>query len=689
MNYNNILYFSNNNQREREKQEKIERINTLESQKVHLSASLKSAKVNYDQLSNSVAVAQEQVMSLKAELDGITKKIQNQTSELTHMSQSRSNRLKRFGLYVPDLLKLIDDEYKKGNFRHKPIGPIGAHIKLRDPSTALAVECCLKSLTTAYCCDNATDANKLKNLMNSLIKDARKPTIITRRFTSRHNVSTYKVDSSTYPSFLDLMEIDDDNVANVLIDKSRIEQTLYFENHRDAVETMSDASRVPSNCFQAYSKDGTNFFPKRGIDGVKQYASNQFQPRYLTADVETAIENLQKEINNLTEERQKKQTNYTEIQRTYNENKHDKEEAERHIRKLTEQMRRIDPELGNLKRQVSEEPENIETSIFEEELQLAINKKEDLLPVVEQLQNKIKEQIEKINAIDNEYSHVSEKYQQVSTQREPLTHRIASITEKTVNIQKNLDRLQGHVETLTATLNELEEKAKTLKAEILEDKNEALRKTGEEIEVEEKVEAIEKEISDTARFMRGKHCKTNTRFETDIFFATTERSKEIGDRAKIEKQYKKRKAVFAETLNQISSIKNLIIAFKNANKERLVKYVSLRDRITTKTCSVFKLALETSTFTGELNVHHGRETKDNSELDVHDKSRYLEIKINPKKNQNSSNYNDTRSLSGGERSYGTVAFLVALWEACSSPFKMLDEVDVFMVNYIDNILYII
>lgn len=41
---------------------------------------------------------------------------------------------------------------------------------------------------------------------------------------------------------------------------------------------------------------------------------------------------------------------------------------------------------------------------------------------------------------------------------------------------------------------------------------------------------------------------------------------------------------------------------------------------------------------------------------------------------------NTKALSGGERSLTTVCFVMSLWDAIGAPFRCLDEFDVFMVS---------
>lgn len=69
----------------------------------------------------------------------------------------------------------------------------------------------------------------------------------------------------------------------------------------------------------------------------------------------------------------------------------------------------------------------------------------------------------------------------------------------------------------------------------------------------------------------------------------------------------------------------------------------------------------------------------NLEFDM--KAETLRIKVKPQKADSTMTKQvDTSSLSGGEKSFSTVCFILALWQEAALPFHFLDEFDVFMVS---------
>ncbi|XP_008563188.1 PREDICTED: structural maintenance of chromosomes protein 6-like, partial [Galeopterus variegatus] len=151
--------------------------------------------------------------------------------QLKELKDSKTDRLKRFGPHVPALLEAIDDAYRKGRFKFKPVGPLGACIRLRDPELALAIESCLKGLLQAYCCHDHKDERVLQSLMKGFYSPGTsRPQIIVSEFQEEmHDVKNRAAVHSEFPSVLTALEIDNVVVANSLIDMRNIESVLLIK----------------------------------------------------------------------------------------------------------------------------------------------------------------------------------------------------------------------------------------------------------------------------------------------------------------------------------------------------------------------------------------------------------------------------------------------------------------------------
>ena len=72
----------------------------------------------------------------------------------------------------------------------------------------------------------------------------------------------------------------------------------------------------------------------------------------------------------------------------------------------------------------------------------------------------------------------------------------------------------------------------------------------------------------------------------------------------------------------------------------------------------------------------------NGSLEFNHEEQKLEVIVQPNKSRDTNENRDIKSLSGGERSFSTVAFLLSLWSIVESPILFLDEFDVFMVYFL-------
>jgi chromosome segregation ATPase len=101
-----------------------------------------------------------------------------------------------------------------------------------------------------------------------------------------------------------------------------------------------------------------------------------------------------------------------------------------------------------------------------------------------------------------------------------------------------------------------------------------------------------------------------------------------------------------------------------ALKTRRERWLEFRKHITSRARIIFNYLLSERQFRGALVVNH----------EIH----ALDIIVQPDITVQNSAGRQTKTLSGGEKSFSTICLLLALWDAMGSSIRCLDEFDVYM-----------
>uniref|UniRef100_A0A8C2PZC9 Structural maintenance of chromosomes protein 6 n=1 Tax=Cyprinus carpio TaxID=7962 RepID=A0A8C2PZC9_CYPCA len=262
---------------------RVEKMNHIQAELEQLHFQDSTLTQQIDQFKQACAAAKDRLGKMSREKQDLLRALESKRRDLAAMESSRDNRLCRFGEHMPALLRAIDEADQRGLFRKKPVGPLGFCIRLRDPELGLAVECCLKALMLAFCCDNHADERELQRIMSRHFQQGRRPQIIVSKFTNTvYDVRGRAVDHDDYPTVLKALEIENPVVANCLIDMRGIETILLIKNAKDARRVMQSEAR-PRNCREAFTREGDQVYYNR------YYSSEQNRALYLSGDVEEEI----------------------------------------------------------------------------------------------------------------------------------------------------------------------------------------------------------------------------------------------------------------------------------------------------------------------------------------------------------------------------------------------------------------
>nr|XP_054485028.1 structural maintenance of chromosomes protein 6 isoform X2 [Agelaius phoeniceus] len=562
-----------------------------------------------DQFQQATSKCREDHSRLRRESSEVQQALDAQQKQLRDLKDSKTNTLKRFGPYVPAFLEAIEVAHKQGQFRKKPLGPLGALIHPKDPELILAIECCLKSLLQAFCCDNHSDERTLQSLMSKYYPRGHRPQIIVNKFQNKiYDTSQRAVHHPEFPTVLAALEIENPVVANCLIDMRGIETVLLIKVSRRAREIMQ-CNRPPRNCREAFTAEGDQVFERR------YYSSIFVRPKFLSQDVEAEISHLNKEIENKRAQLTASQQRLHSIENEIRQNEDHLCGHRRHQKQL--QQDEAEENKGRMES-------------VKQDMQLQSRKMEELKNNLQAAEKKLEEVKEKIHQVEEIAGPIKAELNQAESEVENSKRHLQHYEDKQ---REHVACIKKHKDLLVSKEKELEEK--TAKARQI---------FSEPIKVSRTVKSLDAEMN---------------RLREKINLESSHR----GNREEIIQQFQYAKERYEDASNKVKNLRRFIGVLDEVMAERLKVYRQFLRSLSMRCKLHFEHLLRVRGCSGHIMFDHKNET--------------LSITVQPREEEKAA-CSDLRSLSGGERSFSTVCFILSLWNISESPFRCMDEFDVYM-----------
>ncbi|KZF18881.1 DNA repair protein Rad18 [Xylona heveae TC161] len=577
-----------------------------------------------------------------------TKRAEIQQGETLLQSLLR-DRGQRYGAFHENTQLLLRSIENESGFKEKPIGPVGNYVRLLKPIWSNALERSFGGTLNSYIVTSKQDQTILSQLMRRV--NCVCPILIGNK--QPIDTSAHEPDPD-FDTTLRVLEIQDQLVRSQLIINQGIEQTLLIEDREEAVRVMYDGSR-PRNVKQCFCLQenrrgwGLRFaFGRSGEPNSSPIEPRPGKPRMKT-DIESQI-NYQKET-------------LTQLKRELND-------LEARRRELEEGVRRRDQEIVRHKRR-------------QRDLQLDVQRAEEHL---ESLQDELdKENVEdgRLEALKTNLQDEQDNKALLENSYEDAINTKDRLNQRSKQLQDQLDVMDEGIVNGEAVVRKAETKSQRLgdaRQTNLEECNASFDRIEDAKSEKNRAESRLKGQADTVQHFISQASRVSDRVPIDAgetpdsidkklakLSADLARfSKEMGgSREDIAERAATASEVYKRAEVQVDDLEELIQILKYALGDRQERWKKFRRFISSRARATFTYLLSERSFRGSLKTDHT-----NHVLDLH---------VEPDETKTGKG-RQTKTLSGGEKSFSTICLLLSLWEAMGSPIRCLDEFDVFMDN---------
>ncbi|XP_063898967.1 structural maintenance of chromosomes protein 6 [Helicoverpa armigera] len=703
----------------------------LEERSARATAAAEAARARYGTAQHEAAQARDAVAHAQAQADAHAQRQQRHRDTLRQLQQqlreleSRGNdSLAVYGSNMVELCQRVTAAANKGHFSQKPRGPIGAYLKVKEKKWGGALEHILGGNVQTFCVNNAEDSRKLNQIINQVYGSGPKPSVTCSKFLPRmHDVRRGRVRAPGFLSALDSLDVPDPVVANFLIDNAAMERVLLVPEHDDAIRLSDNEENVPENLLKIVTLDCTEYHP---APNYRSYGGSGRKSRFLhlsTAERKKIVKldcteyhpapnyrsyggsgRKSRFLHLSTAERKKSCCHLLNIvtldcteyhpapnYRSYGgsgrksrflhlstaERKKqviaEISEAESTLQSLeakAEQLNQEAKEARDIERAASKALQALLTEQHQKDKAArlaaeALNQQQqpqhavllDELNISKERVQTLQRQVEELATKETQYRQTLDEH---DVRMKKTKHKLAELNTSCRSMREEIDQEQMKVDQGVTVRKTQEQRLRedniklTQVQAILEDKQRV---------IVQKIEAAEK-LCQRVENPRDKAIVTNELKKIQLKLSSIRSDglteAEVTERLlHVERKYRR-------TKRSLEKLKDLIHSMTSTAAKHLQICHEVQTTVARYVQQSFQSILLLRNYSGRMEMDHVRGT--------------LEVLCTARETSEERRANTTLSLSGGERSYSTVAFIMALWDCVEIPFCFMDEFDVFMDN---------
>mmetsp|Transcript_28066 Transcript_28066/g.41456 ORF Transcript_28066/g.41456 Transcript_28066/m.41456 type:complete len:1167 (+) Transcript_28066:53-3553(+) len=677
-----------------EAKEQAQRLSDLEEQKKKLAEIKEAAKHWQQEQSEHLRTYQELepvVTQAKDRSQNLSRQVYAVEQKLKELQASKGNQVAVFG--GPKAAKLatsVQRMKQAGRWKGPVIGPIGMYVKIaagKEEFAALAGHA-LGNLLDRFIVTNDHDRQLFQKLRQEA-RCSRECNCFQTKESPRYQIRTCGVNG--VESVATCLSVDNDLVFNLLVDQARIDSHALMRSKEHAEEVLlqelspgRESIRGGNLIKKIYTLPRGDVMTLNRQGGRNMQSNERPLKQIIGADTRAALREAQAELEHLQNELKENKSQESGTTREFKVAKQKWNSARSKVQQHHKKVEEIEETMNALQvdidaannieetdfTELEEDIENANQDItaLQEKFEAAEKSKEDLQPDIEQAKSRVNELAARNERVIADIEKVEEQLTQFMAQCGERERKKDRAKQKVLAIEERMPQFQALLDERTHEYQKGLRQSRLLQWRF--DYNVRLKqmeKDGEapDLTAEDPAEEILDEIEiqnqpKNPAYYEAKVNKLRERIEQE---KDRRNLKNITYEEAIDKYNRARKDLKAKNA-QIETIKENLDSLDQDLASRTRRWKRFRKHYIHMTKNTFDEILNLKGSSGTLEFDHNERT--------------LDLVVQKDNTDEGSQNKDVKALSGGERSFTTLALLVAMGERLETPFRVMDEFDVFL-----------